>query len=81
MELILAVTLAGPLGYFAPSRKLGLRLYLLAWALVFPIQTIVVASENPDDMNWAYPLVNAVILGAGIGLNRFASGPLRARRA
>jgi hypothetical protein len=79
MELITAIVLAGPLGYFARNRRLGLILYLVAWAIVLPIQTVVVHSENPDDLNWAYPLVNAVILAGGVGFNLFASG-LRQRR-
>jgi hypothetical protein len=78
MELITAILLAGPLGYFAP-RRLGLVLYLLVWAIVLPIQTLVVHSENPDDINVAYPLVNAAILAAGITLNRLGAAA-RARR-
>ena len=73
MELIIAVVLAGPLGYLAPNRKLGLVLYLVVWAIVLPIQTIVVHSENPDDINAAYPLVNALILAGGVAVNRLGS--------
>lgn len=69
MELIAAVVLAGPLGYFCRTRRLGLGLYLLAWAAIFPVQTIVVHSDNPDDINALYFVFNAVILAAGIGLN------------
>jgi hypothetical protein len=79
MELITAIVLAGPLGYLARDRRLGLILYLLVYAIVLPIQTIIVHSENADDINWSYPLVNAVILAGGIGLNRVGSG-LRQRR-
>jgi hypothetical protein len=79
MELITAIVLAGPLGYLARDRRLGLILYLLVYAIVLPIQTIIVDSENADDINWSYPLVNAVILAGGIGLNRVGSG-LRQRR-
>jgi hypothetical protein len=78
MELITAIVLAGPLGYLVPGRR-GLILYLLVWAIVLPIQTVVVHSENPDDINWQYPLVNAAILAAGVGLNRLAAAA-RARR-
>jgi hypothetical protein len=73
MELILAIILAGPLGFLAPSRRLGLYLYLVVWAIVLPIQTLVVHAENPDDINAAYPLVNALILAGGIGLNRLGA--------
>jgi hypothetical protein len=81
MELITAILLAGPLGYFAPNRRLGLVLYLLAWAIVLPVQTIVVHNENPDDFNWAYPLVNAAILAAGLGLNRLGAVVRERRRS
>ena len=78
MELIAAVLVAGPLGYFFGRR--GLALYLVLWAIVFPIQTIVVHSENPDDIVASYFLVNALILALGIVLNRLDS-QLRTRRS
>jgi hypothetical protein len=77
MELIIAIVLAGPLGYLAPRR--GLFVYLVVWALVLPIQTIVVHRENPDDINAAYPVVNALILAGGVALNRLGA-VLRRRR-
>ena len=40
MELIAAVLIAGPLGYFARS---GLLIYLVVWAVIFPVQTVVVS--------------------------------------
>ena len=72
MELILAVLGAGPIGYFTSTRRKGLLFYLAAWAVVFPIQTIVVLSmdESNDPLYW---VINAAILCAGIGLNRFGS--------
>jgi hypothetical protein len=78
MELIAAVLIAGPLGYFGRHR--GLVLYLAVWAIIFPIQTIVVHAENPDDIVAAYFVVNALILALGIGLNRLGSRlrPVRA---
>lgn len=76
MELIIAIVLAGPLGYLFPRR--GLLVYLVIWAVVLPIQTIVVHDENPDDINAAYPVVNALILAGGVGLNRL--GALARRR-
>jgi len=77
MELIIAIVLAGPLGYLVPRR--GLFVYLVVWALVLPIQTIVVHNENPDDINAAYPVVNALILAGGALLNRLGA-VLRRRR-
>ena len=77
MELIIAIVLAGPLGYLAPRR--GLLIYLVIWAVVLPIQTIVVHSENPDDINAAYPVVNALILAGGVALNRLGAA-MRGRR-
>ena len=77
MELIIAIVLAGPLGYLAPNR--GLIVYLVIWAAVLPVQTIVVHSENPDDINASYPVVNALILAGGVGLNRLGA-MLRRRR-
>jgi hypothetical protein len=80
MELITAIVLAGPLGYLARTRRQGLALYLIAWAVIFPIQTIVVHSENPDDIEPMYFVINACILAGGIVLNT-AGARLRARRA
>jgi hypothetical protein len=73
MELIAAILLAGPLGYFNRTRNRGLALYLLVWAVVFPIQTIVVHSENPDDIGVSYFVINAGILAVGVGLNAFGA--------
>jgi hypothetical protein len=63
MELIAAVAL----GYFTRRRP---RKYLIAWAIVFPILTVVVWSEATDGSTWPYFAVNAAILALGIGLNR-----------
>jgi hypothetical protein len=79
MELITAVLIAGPLGYFLRSRRYALLSYLGLWAVVFPIQTVVVLSENADDISVLYFVLNALILCVGIGLNRLGS-VLRARR-
>ena len=75
-----AVLVAGPLGYFCATRRRGLGLYLLVWAVIFPFQTIVVQRANPDDINVLYFVLNAVILGVGIALNRLGAR-LRPRRA
>jgi hypothetical protein len=72
MELIVAVVGAGPIGYFTKTRKQAIAMYLVLWAIVFPIQTVVVHSENPDDQALYFAL-NALILCPGLGLNRFGS--------
>ena len=80
MELITAVLLAGPLGYFARSRLLGQMLYLAAWAIVFPIQTAqVYLGDGAHGHDWTYFPVNAVILALGIGLNQLGAR-MRERR-
>lgn len=80
MELIAAILLAGPLGFFGRTQRQGLTLYLLAWALILPVQTISVHQEG--HLDWTYPLVNAAILAAGLWLNRTGSrmGQQRRRR-
>jgi hypothetical protein len=78
MELIAAIVIAGPLGYFLRSR--ALTAYLALWAVIFPIQTIVVFNAGDDGNSALYWVFNAVILAAGIGLNT-AGTRLRERRA
>lgn len=74
MELIAAILLAGPLGYFAKTGKQGLALYLLLWAVIFPIQTIVVFNDSASGGgDWLYWVFNAIILAVGIGLNRLGA--------
>jgi hypothetical protein len=80
MELIAAVLIAGPLGYIVRPRLRGLAAYLVLWIAIFPVQTIVVHAENPDDIVPMYFAVNAVILAGGIGLNALGAR-LRERRA
>jgi peptidoglycan/LPS O-acetylase OafA/YrhL len=79
MELIGAILIAGPLGYFVRPRTRALVAYLAIWAIIFPIQTVVVHSENPDDIQPLYFVFNALILGLGIGLNSLGAR-LRSRR-
>jgi hypothetical protein len=81
MELIAAVLIAGPLGYFVQSRTRvrGIAIYLVLWSVIFPIQTTVVHAENADDIEPMYFIVNAVILAGGIGLNTLGAR-LRERR-
>jgi hypothetical protein len=69
MELILAVLGAGPAGFFSPTRRRGLAVYLVLWALVFPIQTIVVFSLDDSGNDPLYWVVNAMILAGGVALN------------
>ena len=68
MELIAALLAAGPLGYFANSSRQGLVLYLLVWAAIFPIQTLVV--YDAGDQSPLYWVFNALILALGVALNR-----------
>jgi hypothetical protein len=79
MELILAVLGAGPIGYFTKTRKAGRIIYLIAWAVVFPIQTVVVFNASSDGNDVLYWVFNAIILCAGLGLNHLGS-VLRERR-
>ncbi len=79
MELIAAILFAGPLGYFCRTRKLGLGLYLLLWAVILPIQTVSVHSDNPDDISASYFVINLAILAIGVGLN-ILGARLRQRR-
>ena len=79
MELILAVLGAGPIGYFTKTHRTGLVTYLVAWAVVFPIQTVVVfnSGDGNDTLYWVF---NALILCGGIGLNQLGSR-IRERRS
>jgi hypothetical protein len=81
MELIAAVLIAGPLGYFVRTRNRarGIAIYLALWAVIFPIQTAVVHAENADDIEPMYFVVNTLILAGGIGLNTLGAW-LRGRR-
>jgi hypothetical protein len=81
MELIAAILVAGPLGYFVQTRTRvrGIAIYLVLWTVIFPIQTAVVHAENADDIEPMYFVVNAMILAGGIGLNTLGAR-LRERR-
>jgi hypothetical protein len=79
VELINAVLVAGPLGYLIPGRARSLWLWLGLWAVVFPIQTVVVFHESGDGSDILYWVFNALILAGGIVLN-MAGGRLRSRR-
>jgi hypothetical protein len=79
MELILAILGAGPIGWFSPTRRRALTIYLGLWAVVFPIQTIVVfsAGDGQDTLYWVF---NALILSAGIALNQLGTALAERRR-
>jgi hypothetical protein len=77
MELILAVLVAGPLGWFVHDRRRSLAVYLCLWAVVFPVQCVVVHAEG--DLDPSYWPLNAVILAGGICLNHLGAR-LRTRR-
>lgn len=79
MELIAAILLAGPLGYLCQTRKKGLGIYLLAAAVIFPIQTASVHADSPDDINAGYFVLNVMFVAVGIGLNALGAR-LRTRR-
>ncbi len=81
MELIAAILFAGPLGYFVRNRKRSLVLYIVLWAIVFPIQTVAVRSEDPDAIEPSYFVINAVILAVGIGLNALGARVRQRSRA
>lgn len=81
MELILAIVGAGPIGFFTHTRRRGLAVYLVLWAAVFPIQTVVVFSLSDDGSDVLYWIFNALILCLGIGLNRYGSMLGERRRA
>jgi peptidoglycan/LPS O-acetylase OafA/YrhL len=79
MELIAAVFIAGPLGYLVSPRKRALALYLVVWAVIFPIQTGIVGIYS--DFDPLYFVVNALILCLGLGLNRYGSVLRERKRA
>ncbi len=84
MELIAAVLVAGPLGYFVQPSRRALMAYLVVWAVIFPIQTVVVlSSTEPGSNDYLYWVFNAVILAGGIALNRLGAviGGRRRRRS
>jgi hypothetical protein len=57
-------------------------LYLLAWAIIFPVQTVAVyADTEPAGNDWQYFVVNAFILAFGLGLNRLGARLAARRRA
>ena len=63
MELINAVLIAGPLGFLIRDRRGSLGLWLGIWAVVLPIQTIVVSNDSGlDALYWVF---NAGILALG----------------
>jgi hypothetical protein len=62
-------------------RKRGLLVYLALWAIVFPVQTVVVYSMDGSDGEILYWIFNALILCVGLGLNRLGSVLGERRRA
>lgn len=82
MELIAALLLAGPLGYFIRHPRRGLIAYLVVWAIIFPVQTVVVyADTDPSGNDWLYWVFNALILAFGVGLNRLGARLAANRRS
>ena len=72
MELIAAVLFAGPLGYLMKDPRKSLWAYLVLWAVIFPIQTVVVGATS-NDLEPMYFAANTAILALGIGLNRLGA--------
>ena len=74
MQLIAAVLLAGPLGYFARTPRLGVIRYVVLWALILPVQTVVVSTTTDTSVaEWSYWAANAIFLALGIGLCRLGA--------
>src|SRR3954452_7614388 len=80
MELLTAVFIAGPLGFFITSARKARLAYLGTWAAVFPVQTYVVMEVSEDGHDAHYWVFNAAILGLGLTLNA-GGARLRERRA
>lgn len=53
---------------------------LIAWTVIFPIQTAVVHADQPDDISSLYFVFNAATFGLGIALN-VAGSRFPARRS
>jgi hypothetical protein len=72
VELILAILVAGPVGYLTSTRKRGLLTYLALWAIVFPVQTVVVYSTSDDgsDLLWVGGMANPLTPGRRSGVPR-----------
>ncbi|MDX6647376.1 MAG: hypothetical protein QOK40_3103 [Miltoncostaeaceae bacterium] len=79
MELINALAIAAPLGFLVRDRRLSLGAWLGIWAVVFPVQTVVVQSN--DELDALYFVFNALILALGIGLNLLGAHLRRRRQA
>jgi hypothetical protein len=80
MELILAILVAGPAGYLTATRRRGVVIYLVSWAVVLPIQTLVVYSMSDSGSDALYWIFNVLILAGGLMLNQLGSVLRRRRR-
>ena len=62
MELVLAVLGAGPIGYFSPTRRIGVLIYLAAWVVVFIdlIMLTVVGGKERTEGEWRSLLADEV---------------------
>lgn len=81
MNLIAMVLLGFPLGAFLTSRRRANLVLVAVFSAILPIQTIVVRSDSPADINWMYPVVNAAILAGGLGLVTLGAHWRNRRRA
>ncbi len=79
----LAMLLFGfPIGYFVSRSQQVALLVTTAVALVILIpQTIWVNSDNPNDINGGYWIIQAITLAVGLGLTLLGRSLRRKRRA
>jgi 4-hydroxybenzoate polyprenyltransferase len=75
------LALAFPLGWLTGARRRAMLATGLVFAVIFPIQTIVVRNDNPHDFNPAYFVVNTLILTIGMALTIGGSAIASRRKA
>ncbi|EFC79448.1 hypothetical protein [Parafrankia sp. EUN1f] len=57
-----------PFGIFIANRRTAYLAAAILFAVVFAVQTVVVAVDTPDDINVLYFVLNAATLAVGLGL-------------
>jgi peptidoglycan/LPS O-acetylase OafA/YrhL len=81
MNLIAMLVLGFPVGALVARRRWAYLVVVVVFLVILPIQTIQVHNDNPADINWMYPVVNAVILAGGLGLVTLGARWRNRRRA